>query len=131
VVDGTTYTSDDRLKHNEEPVVDALGTINKLKLYKYDKTTEMLDADFNGDLGDLYHHKEIGFIAQEVEEIPELAFLVSGEGDEPRGIEYQGINNVAIQAIQELSAQVTTLQTYTATLESQIKQLLTRISAVN
>ena len=104
------YPSDDRLKHNEEEVVDALGTINKLKLYKYDKTVEMLDEDFNGDLGDIDHKKEIGFIAQEVEEIPELAFLVSGEGDELRSLDYQGINNLAIQAIQELSAEVTRLR---------------------
>ena len=42
--------SDDRLKHNEAEVADALGTINKLKLLKYDKTSQMLDADYNGDL---------------------------------------------------------------------------------
>ena len=120
-------TSDDRLKHNEEDIVDALGTINKLKLQKYDKTGVMLDADFNGDLGDIPHEKEIGFIAQDIQQIPELAFLVKEqdpipinaegpvlEGEEPLTIQqeqpltlnYQGINSLAVQAIQELDAKV-------------------------
>lgn len=116
-------SSDDRLKHNEEDVVDALGTIKKLKLLKYDKTNEMLDADYNGDLTDIPHKKEIGFIAQSVLEIPELAFLVSVPGDpeeelEPGlkrgegvyGLDYQGINNLLVQAVQELSARVEALE---------------------
>ena len=116
-------SSDDRLKHNEEEVVDAIGTIKKLKLLKYDKTNVMLDADYNGDLTDAHHIKEMGFIAQSVLEIPELAFLVSVPGDpeeeiepgvkrgvEPYGIQYQGINNLLVQAVQELSARVEALE---------------------
>ena len=151
-VNGSSVTSDDRLKHNEEEVVDALGTINKLKLYKYDKTGEMLDADFNGDLGDIEHRKEIGFIAQEVAEIPELAFLVSGGGtaeveiekeksahgiDEepievpketrtvelPYNLNYQGITNVAIQAIQELDAKCKSQQDVITSLIARIEAL--------
>jgi len=140
-LNGSWVSSDDRLKHNEEEVVDALGTINKLKLYKYDKTDEMLDADFNGDLGDTPHHKEIGFIAQEVAEINELKFLVSGGGtaesvieeedleagtpektktvDLPYHLDYNGITNMAVQAIQELSAQVELLKQEVANLKSQ------------
>ena len=131
--DGVQLTSDDRLKHNEEEIIDALGTINKLKLYKYDKTQDMLDADFNGDLGDLTHHKEIGFIAQEVAEIPELTFLVDGggttervvsEADTPEVVElpfnlnYNGITNLAVQAIQELSAQLELLKQEVAVLKA-------------
>jgi hypothetical protein len=116
-------SSDDRLKHNEEEVVDALGTIKKLKLLKYDKTNEILDADYNGDLTDKPHKKEIGFIAQSVLEIPELAFLVSVPGDpeeeiepglkrgvETYGLDYQGINSLLVQAVQELSARVEALE---------------------
>ncbi len=118
-VDGVQQHSDDRLKHNEEDVPDALSIINKLKLLKYDKTEEMLAADFNGDLGDLKHHKELGFIAQDVSKIPELSFLIKGGGttmseadgvevevEVPFSLNYQGINNVAVQAIQELHALV-------------------------
>ena len=120
---GGILGSDDRLKHNEEEVVDALGTIKKLKLLKYDKTSKILDADFNGELGDIPHWKEMGFIAQSVNEIPELAFLVSVPGDpeeeiepglkrgvETYGIDYQGINSLLVQAVQELSARVEALE---------------------
>ncbi len=132
--------------------MDALGTINKLKLYKYDKTGEMLDADFNGDLGDIEHRKEIGFIAQEVAQIPELAFLVSGGGtaeveiekekpaheiDEepvevpketktielPFHLNYQGITNIAVQAIQELDAKCNKLESIVETLMAEIAEL--------
>jgi hypothetical protein len=131
VSNGTVVTSDDRLKHNEEDVTGALDTINKLKLQKYDKTSVMMDADFNGDLTGVDHFKELGFIAQDVMKIPELAFLVDGGGTEevvdtkevvddetgevtpathktvdvPYNLNYGGINNLAIQAIQELCEQ--------------------------
>ena len=117
-------TSDDRLKHNEEEVVDALGTIKKLKLLKYDKTGEMLAPDYNGDLTGISHRKELGFIAQSVLEIPELSFLVTVPGDpedelehgvkrgvEPYGMEYQGINNLLVQAVQEVDRQLQTTRT--------------------
>ena len=114
----------------------------------------MLDADFNGDLGDLKHHKEIGYIAQEVAQIPELAFLVGGGGtaervvseadteadtpeikqtDTPKvkapevketvelpfNLNYNGITNLAVQAIQELSAQLELLKQEVAVLKAQ------------
>jgi hypothetical protein len=127
---GSQVSSDDRLKHNEEGVVDALGTINKLELFKYDKTVEMLDADFNGDLGDIKHRKEAGFIAQDIQQIPELAFLVGGGGtatrtikeesrnhetdeiipaiteqvDLPYYVDYNSLFSISVQAIQELDA---------------------------
>lgn len=105
-----TQTSDDRCKHNEEAVNNALDTINKLKLYKYDKTGEMLNDNFNGSLS-IETTKEVGFIAQDVNQIPELSFLVTEgytkdvDGDkkeQPFSLNYQGLNNFAIQAIQEL-----------------------------
>jgi len=130
VADGVTLTSDDRLKHNEQPITDALGTINKLKLYKYDKTDVMLDADFNGELGDISNKKEVGFIAQDVAEIPELKFLVGGGGtvteelskktvDLPFHLNYNGINNIAVQAIQELSKRVKDLELKLASLNKE------------
>ena len=137
-------TSDDRLKHNEEDIVDALGTINKLKLQKYDKTGQMLDANFNGDLGDIPHEKEIGFIAQDIQQIPELAFLVKEQGpipvkaegpvlegeerltiqqEQPLTLNYQGINSLAVQAIQELSAVVKAQQTMILDMKTELDNL--------
>ena len=132
--------SDDRLKHNEAEVADALGTINKLKLLKYDKTSQMLDADYNGDLTDIPHIKEVGFIAQDVLKIPELSFLVSVPGDpeeeikpgvkrgeETYGLDYQGINNILVQAVQELSTKNDALETKTTTLETKTAALETKL----
>jgi hypothetical protein len=175
----TGNSSDDRLKHNEEPVSNVLGSINQLQLLKYDKTYEMLAADFNGDLGDIRNYRDAGFIAQEVAKIPELAWLVRGGGtyeevskpaeyksvettpaeyanvlvDEetgtyelvetapaeysdvettpaehktveiPYNINYRCLSNYSIQAIQELSAENTTLK-------SQVADLLTRVQAL-
>jgi hypothetical protein len=80
-------TSDDRLKHNEIVIDNALETINKLTAKKYFKTQEMYEPDKNfdfdafGNLIDddgnkLKYRIETGFIAQEVQKISELKYLV-------------------------------------------------------
>jgi hypothetical protein len=136
-------TSDDRLKHNEEEVVDALGTIKKLKLLKYDKTGEMLAPDYNGDLTGISHRKELGFIAQSVLEIPELSFLVTVPGDpedelehgvkrgvEPYGMEYQGINNLLVQAVQEVDRQLQAEKEKTQQLEVRLSLLESTLASL-
>jgi hypothetical protein len=125
-IDGEVYVntvfnnSDDRLKHNEEPVIDALSTLNKLKLQKYDKTNVMMDADYRGDLSNVTHHTEIGFIAQEVKEIPELAHVVHEPRSEsdPYSVNYNDIHNLGIQGIQELYAKYKDLLVRVAALEA-------------
>ena len=48
-VNGTTvHSSDDRLKHNETPIIGALETIRKLLPLNYDRTTEFKEAGYNG-----------------------------------------------------------------------------------
>ena len=115
-----TNSSDDRLKHNEEPVVDALSTLDKLKLQKYDKTIELLDADYRGDLSNVAHRTEIGFIAQEVKEIPELAHVVHEPRSEtdPYSVNYNDIHNLGIQGIQELYAKYKALLARVEALEA-------------
>jgi hypothetical protein len=102
-----TYTtggsSDDRLKHNEVEVSNVLSSIDQLRFLTYDKTYEMLDADFNGDLGDLEHYKDAGFIAQEVAEIPEFSWLVKGGGSYEELVR----NPVTEEVIDEETGEVT------------------------
>ena len=43
-------TSDDRVKHNEQPIVGALETLSKITPKKYIKTTEMYDANHDFEL---------------------------------------------------------------------------------
>ena len=127
-------SSDDRLKHNEQPITDALGTINQLRPTKYLKTLDMKDASGNAYGAD--HHfadtspenlpegtrLEAGFIAQEVREIPELAYTVElvtpnneapgpeAEEKYPLSLRYNDIMVHAVAAIQELSKRVEELE---------------------
>jgi hypothetical protein len=81
-VTGTfTNTSDDRLKHNEVIITNGLDVIDKLNPKFYQKTQIMLDASYNGDLGvlgSLAWNYEAGLIAQELLQINDLSFAVSG-----------------------------------------------------
>ena len=87
--------SDDRIKHNEQPILNALSIISKLKPKHYIKTgPKLYDASHNFQLdasgnpldasgNPLKHTKdytiETGIIAQEIRNIPELRFVVYGE----------------------------------------------------
>ena len=67
---------------------------------------------------------EYGFIAQDVRNIPELSFLVSGEETDadgtqtPLGLNYQGVFVVAVKAIQELKAKNEALEARILALEN-------------
>ena len=124
---GYATISDDRIKYHETDITGALGTLNKLKVQKYQKITESVNqtgkwipsnenwdsvknsVDSSGHR--LFEYEEeIGFIAQEVKKIPELKFTVSGKefdeaGDEtPLLVNYEDIFVLSIQGIQELDA---------------------------
>ena len=71
-------SSDDRLKHNEIDISNALSTIRQLKAQKYQKTNEMKDADYIGDLSNVDWIYEAGFIAQDILKISNLDYLVDG-----------------------------------------------------
>ena len=90
---GAITSSDDRLKHNEKPITNALDIIDKLEAKQYFKTTEMYDAshgfelDASGNPLDAIgnalekgkdYRIENGLIAQDLLKIPELSFVVSG-----------------------------------------------------
>jgi hypothetical protein len=73
-----TNSSDDRLKHNEVIITNGLDVIDKLNPKFYQKTFTMLDSSYNGDLSGQAWTYEAGLIAQEVLQIPDLSFVVSG-----------------------------------------------------
>eukprot|EP00966_Prymnesium_polylepis_P257983 5959136-Prymnesium_polylepis.4 len=74
---GTFYTSsDDRRKHNECQIPNAMNIIRELKPVVYEKTEKMyLNGETRPD-SDTDYIVEAGFIAQDVQKIPELAFTV-------------------------------------------------------
>jgi hypothetical protein len=105
------YTgSDDRRKHNEVKINNALETIMKLEGFRYDMTETMYPIDYNGEIKDNYR-KEAGFIAQSVLKIDELKFTVKG-GDyldnsnnlveKSYQLNYNAIFTYSVVAIQEL-----------------------------
>jgi hypothetical protein len=77
-VNTTNYNSDDRLKHNEAVIVNGLAVIDRLTPKFYQKTQNILDASYNGDLSGQAWNYEAGLIAQEVLQVPDLSFAVSG-----------------------------------------------------
>jgi len=77
-VNTTSYTSDDRVKHNEVAITNGLTIIDQLVPKFYQKTFDMLDASYNGDLSGHAWNYEAGLIAQEVLQISDLSYVVSG-----------------------------------------------------
>ena len=105
-------SSDDKLKHNEKEIKNGLNVINVLKIYEYDKTRvedlHKYDPDHQGEVR-TPSSKEIGVIAQDVEQIPELKQFVQPadyKNDIPMSVNYQSLYMYGLKAIQELSAVV-------------------------
>ena len=108
------FGSDDRLKHNEVAIENGLDVVRQLKPEKYDKTREMMDADYNGPVTDSV--VESGFIAQDVAQIPELTHLV--RDGTPMAINYGGLHAYTVSAIQALDNLVQSQQARIAALEA-------------
>ena len=100
---GFVDTSDRRLKKNIVDVSNALQTINKLQVKEFDKKMSLNCEEEEEEECIMTH--EIGFIAQEVEEIPELDFCVSSsELNDTKGLNVSCIYALGIKGIQELYA---------------------------
>ena len=90
-VNGANVTSDDRLKHNEVVINNGLDIIDQLCPKFYQKTLDMLDASYNGDLSGQAWSYEAGLIAQEVLQVPDLSYVVSG-GDYYETVIYNNVS---------------------------------------
>lgn len=83
--------SDDRIKYNEEDVINCLGIVKQLRPLKYEKLVEPEDAvgtwiptddEWESVKNDYNWNDEYGFIAQDVRNIPGLDILVNGDETE-------------------------------------------------
>jgi len=98
--------SDDRLKQNEEAIVNALTIIRKLNPQIYQKTANFMALDYRGPLEQPYII-EAGLIAQEVEKIDELKFsVIRGNEQLPYSINYNSIFIYCLAALKELDTNV-------------------------
>ena len=137
---GSTVTSDDRLKHNEIDISNGLTIIDQLNPKFYQKTQVMLDASYNGDLSGYIWNYEAGLIAQDLLHISDLSFVVSG-GDiydssanlikqEPYNVNYNSVFTYGLAAIKELHQKVKTQRLTIIDEESSINNLMSRIEAL-
>ena len=127
---GSALTSDDRLKHNEEDI-SGLELITQLHPQKYLKTRMMyaenyaLTEDASGNYTNLKQgdrvDEEMGIIAQDVLNIPELSFCVTDST--PYAVNYNNLFVLSIQAIKELKAKNDALQTTITQLTARIEAL--------
>ncbi len=127
------WSSDDRLKHNEVDVTNALATVRQLTAQKYQKTNEPKDADFNGELTEAYV-EETGFIAQDVMAIPELAYCVeegvTAAGKDIYYLNYNDIFVVNVQATKELDQIVQNQSKTIQALNTRLLSLESRLAAL-
>ncbi len=113
-------TSDDRVKHNEQPIVDALDTIDKINPIHYLKTRKMYDASHNFTIDMSGHpldangirlvehvdyNRESGIIAQQLQEISEIKYVtrLSEIVDRPIGVDYNSVLCTHLSATKELN----------------------------
>ena len=110
---GTGYInllSDDRLKHNEQTIVNALLIIRQLNPQIYQKTTTFKELHYHGYVNEPFII-EAGLIAQEVEKIDELKFSVtSGNENTPYSLNYNSIFIYCLAALKELDNNVETIK---------------------
>ena len=113
------YHSDDRLKHNEQVISNALSTIRLLSPQTYDKSNTLTDASNT--------YVDAGFIAQEVAQIPELAHYVhTGTDTEIWHLNYTPLFTYAVAGLKELDAIVQSQQTKIDSLEARLTALENR-----
>lgn len=99
-------SSDDRLKHNEEPINNALDIIDKLQPKIYQKTKTFLPANYRGKLTQEYI-VEAGLIAQQVQDIEELKYsVIEGNSIRPYSLNYNNIFVYGIAGIKQLNKKV-------------------------
>jgi hypothetical protein len=136
---GTLVPSDDRLKHNEIIINNGLAIIDQLVPKFYQKTLEMLDANYNGDLSGYTWFYEAGLIAQELLQIKDISFVVQ-DGDyydssnilikQPYIVNYTNVFIYGLVAIKELHAKVKAQDSIILNLQATILNQQTTINSL-
>lgn len=103
--------SDDRIKSRTADISNATEMLLKLKPVKYEKHIN-LKVDIgveDTDLSGVEHETEMGFNAQDVQKIPELAFIVK-EHNDLLSLNYMNLISVLTKSIQELNERIKILE---------------------
>ena len=129
------HGSDDRLKLNEKNVNNALNVIRRLNPQTYDRADELNSLNTIKDTSGKTS-KEVGFIAQEILEIPELEHAVisgdsKGNGSEQQYyVNYREIFSYSVAALKELDQKNSDLETKVSELENTIQALENKINNI-
>ena len=94
------YSSDVALKENITTIDNALDKINSLQGVKFDWTDEYIESR-GGEDGYFVRKHDTGIIAQDVEKV--LPEIVAERADGYKGVKYEKLMGLVIQAIKELS----------------------------
>ena len=108
ITTGSLYNlSDDRNKYNEIDLSNVLPSVNKISPKTYYKTTTLYNESYQLDLSNIPLDAKFdsGYIAQDINNIPELSFLVDSSST-PMKLNYIGIQAYLTQAIKELYSKV-------------------------
>ncbi|MES2689330.1 MAG: tail fiber domain-containing protein [Bacteroidota bacterium] len=127
---GVWVTSDRRFKTNVKGITSALDKIRQLKPVSYDLIQDSYIEDAAGKKVKLnfIEGKQIGFIAQELEQvIPEL---VSTDSKGYKAVNYAQMVSVLTQGIKEQDAEITTLKEDKDKLASVVEELKARLDAL-
>ena len=117
-------TSDRRLKKNIKPLSNAIDTIKKLNPVHYDKRYSNNDVCDEECTVEKCYNKEDGFIAQEVQAIPELAHSVShSESSDILGLNYNSVLTYCVKAVQEQQEIIETEKTKVVDLLARVTTL--------
>jgi hypothetical protein len=104
-----TPSCDDRIKSYEFDLSNATATLLQLHPKRYEKHPGLrLDEDDEApDLTDVSHFTEVGFIAQDVEQVSELQFMVSTmEGSDTKTIAPMNLIGYLVKGFQEMNARL-------------------------
>lgn len=120
----TNFGSDDRRKHNEIPITNALEAIMKLQCETYDKTFVLKNNNWHGKLENEANWKESGLNAQDMYEIDEFKpYVVVGDDTTSWDINYNNIYCYNIKATQELKLENDQLRKSTVDLVNKVYEL--------
>ena len=128
---GSSSPSDDRLKFNETPIQNGIELVKQMNPMFYDQI-DSLDADPSTAV------KQCGFIADEIEQIPGLEFLVEEQPDSHypdnnltlKALRYNGVMTVSVQALKEVIGIVETQQTEITRLNNLVTTLERRLNSI-
>ena len=138
--DNPSFSSDDRLKHNEVDIVNGLQIIRQLVPQQYQKTLELKATNYIGELNNDNWRWESGLIAQEILQINDLSFCVGGVDkidntgnivEKPFFVNYNNIFTYGLAATKELdlivtnqAATIAALQRENASMKTALNELL-------